>query len=83
MEVLEMAVLGAVSILSFIVGAKIGQSIVKGETIKMPDLNPINAIREKNDKKQAEWEQDRLNTILQNIETYDGTGRGQEDVPGR
>ena len=31
--------------------------------------------------KQAEAEQEKIDTILQNIERYDGTSIGQKDVP--
>lgn len=57
-----------------------------------PTLNPVTVIkqhkkdkleeyREKQSKEQAEAELKRLEIIMNNIETYDGTGRGQEDVP--
>ena len=36
---------------------------------------------EKEAKKKAKVEQDKIETILKNIETYDGTGFGQMDVP--
>ena len=65
----------------FIVGAKVGQKVSKGEDIKVPTINPIEAIREHNNKKEAEMAQDRLDTIMKNIESYDGTPNGQEDVP--
>lgn len=81
MDALLLLVIGAVNILCFVIGAKVGQTVSKGEEVKLPDLNPINAVREHNNKKQAEWEQDRLDTIMRNIERYDGTGQGQEDVP--
>lgn len=65
----------------FIVGAKVGQKVSKGEDINVPTINPIEAIRERNAKKEAEMEQDKLDTIMRNIESYDGTPNGQEDVP--
>jgi hypothetical protein len=80
MEVLIMLVMGAVNVLCFVVGAKVGQAVSKGETVKMPSVNPLQAVREHNEKKQAEMDQDKLDTIIRNIECYDGTGRGQEDV---
>lgn len=83
MEVLLLAVLAASNIVCFLVGAKVGQTVSKGEEIKMPTVNPIEAVREQRAKKEAEMEQDRLETIMRNIEGYDGTSRGQQDVPGR
>lgn len=81
MEVLLLLVMGAVNVACFIIGAKVGQTVTKGETIEAPTLNPLKAIREREDRKQAEAEQERLDTIMRNIEAYDGTGKGQEDIP--
>jgi hypothetical protein len=65
------------------IGAKVGQAVSKGEEVKLPNINPLEAYRERTAKKEAEMEQDRIDTIMRNIEGYDGTGKGQEDVPGR
>ena len=81
MEALLCLIMGAVNVACFIIGAKVGQTVTKGETIETPSLNPMKAIRERQDKRQAEAEQERLDTIMRNIEAYDGTERGQEDVP--
>lgn len=81
---MEIAVLvaltGFLCIACFIVGAKVGQTIVKGEKVEMPNLNPLKAIRENQSRKEAEMQQDKLSKILRNIERYDGTSKGQEDV---
>lgn len=85
MEVLSIAVMGIVNILCFVFGAKVGQSVAKGEAVKLPEMNPINAIREHTAKTQAEKEQrqerDRVDTIMHNIDVYDGTSVGQREVP--
>lgn len=83
MEVLLLAVMGAVNIFCFLIGAKVGQAVVKGEKVEMPSIDPMKAAREHEAKREAQKEQDRLNAILRNIEAYDGTGRGQEEIPGR
>ena len=83
MEVLLIAAVAASNILCFLVGARVGQQAVKGEEIEMPTVNPIEVYREHRAKQEARWEQDRVDTILRNIESYDGTSYGQEDVPGR
>lgn len=80
MEILIILIVGTLNVVCFFVGAKVGQKVVKGEDIKTPDLNPMKAIREAQDKKEAQREQDRLSTIMQNIENYDGTGAGQKEV---
>lgn len=81
MDALLVAVIGITNVVCFVLGAKVVQKVAKGETIEMPTLNPIEAVKERNNKKQAEWEQGKIDTIMRNIESYDGTGNGQEDVP--
>lgn len=83
MEVLLLAVMGAVNVACFVIGAKVGQAVAKGEKVQMPSMNPMAAYREQQVKKQAQKEQDRIATIMRNVESYDGTGNGQKDVPGR
>ena len=74
---------GVMCISCFMVGAKVGQTVSKGEEIKMPTINPIEAYREHENKKNAKAEQERLDAIMRNIESYDGTADRQEDLPGR
>lgn len=81
MEVLLLAVMAASNIVCFIIGAKVGQAVSKGERIETPAIDPLKAYREHEAKREAQKEQERLDTIMRNIETYDGTGAGQEDVP--
>lgn len=84
MQTLEVLCLCALNMLSFVMGAKIGQKLSKGEEIKLPDvtkLNPMTIYKEHQEKKEADKELEKLNTILENIERYDGTGEGQKDVP--
>ena len=78
---LLIAVVGALNVVCFYFGAKVGQMVSKGEDVKLTIPNPIEAFREHNDKREAEREQDRIDTIMRNIERYDGTSNGQEDVP--
>ena len=80
MNILLILATGALCIVCFFLGASIGQKVAKGEEIKLPTVNPMEIIREHRDKKAAEMEQDRINTIMQNIENYDGTSSGQKDV---
>ena len=81
MEALLLAVMGITNIACFVIGAKVGQAASKGETIETPTVNPMKLYREREEKREAQKEQDRIETIMRNIEGYDGTGRGQEDVP--
>lgn len=81
MEIALLLIASASNILCFIIGAKVGQKVVKGEPIKLPEFHPIQAIQERESKRAQEKEQERIDTIMRNIEGYDGTARGQEDVP--
>jgi hypothetical protein len=80
MEALLLLAAGAINVACFVIGAKVGQKVSKGEPIEMPKINPMERIQERRDKKQAEKEQEQIDTIMRNIECYDGTSRGQEDV---
>ena len=80
MEVLLVLTVGVLCIGCFMIGAKVGQTVSKGNAIEMPTLNPVKAYKEHEVKKEVQREQDRLNTILRNIESYDGTSIGQKEV---
>ena len=68
----------------FFVGAKVGQTVARGEDVKLP-TNPIEAIKESNEKREARreavHEAEKVSTILENIKNYNGTSIGQKDVP--
>lgn len=81
METLEVLCLCAFNVLSFVIGAKIGQKAAKGEEIKMPTISPIALYNEHKEKEEVKREKEKLDIILSNIERYDGTESGQEDVP--
>lgn len=80
MEALLLLVMGVVNVLCFVIGAKVGQTVSKGEEVKLPTVNPLEVYREHTAKKEAEREQDRIDKIMRNIENYNGTPSGQEDV---
>lgn len=81
MEVLALVVFAAANIFCFVIGAKVGQAVSKGETVEMPTVNPMEVIREHQNKREAERAQDKIDVIMSNIESYDGTSNGQRDVP--
>lgn len=81
MEIIAILVVGIMNILCFVIGARVGQKVSKDEDIELPSINPFEAIRERESRREAEAEQKRIDTILRNIEAYDGSGIGQEDVP--
>lgn len=80
MEIVIILAVGFVCMASFMIGVRVGQQTAKGEKVELPTINPMEAYREKEAKKEAQKEQDKLDAIMRNIENYDGTGKGQEDV---
>ena len=75
------AVICLTNIACFVAGAKVGQKVSNGEPIETPTIDPLKAWREREARQEAKAEQDRLDTIMRNIEKYDGTSNGQEEVP--
>lgn len=80
MELMLVALVGALNVMCFIIGAKVGQKVSRDETIELPNLNPIKAVREIQEKREEDKVQNKIETIMQNIDSYDGTGYGQKDV---
>ena len=78
-----LVLVGIQNLICVYIGLRIGLALLKGESFSMP--NPIEEYAErqarKQAKKEAKAEQDKIETILKNIENYDGTGFGQMDVP--
>ena len=83
MEVLLVLVVSMANLACFVIGAKVGQKVTKGEAIELPKVNPLELAREHQEKRAAQEERSKVETILRNIENYDGTAYGQQDVPGR
>lgn len=78
---LAMVLMGITNILCFIIGARVGQKVSKGENIEMPTFNPAEIIQQRKSREEAERHQNRLETIMENIRNYNGTDAGQKDVP--
>ena len=81
MDALTILSVGLICLSCFLMGAKVGQTASNGEPIETPKVNPMKIYREREAKRAAQKEEERIDTILQNIEGYDGTSRGQKDVP--
>lgn len=80
MGVATILAMGFVCMACFMLGVKVGQAVKKDEEIKLPSVNPVEAVKEHINKREAKIEQDRVDKIMQNIERYDGTPNGQVDV---
>lgn len=79
--ILLILTVGALCVACFFVGAKVGQTVAKGEDIKPPQIDPMKVFREYEERKEAKKEQERIDTVMYNIDHYDGTELGQKDVP--
>lgn len=78
--VLLVLLIGGMNLLAFLIGARTAQKADKGEEIKLPNINPKQIYKEYKEDKEAIKEQERLNTILENIDNYKGDGIGQKDI---
>ena len=82
MSLTEVAILMLINLLSFVIGAKIGQNISNKKNIT---LNPVkmvsDSIETHKEKKVADLEERKLKTMLENIDNYDGTRFGQKNIP--
>lgn len=79
MEVLLLVVFICLSnIACLIVGAKIGQKVNRGEEIILPV--PVAKVQSSKDSQEYKKEQEALDTMLHNIDVYDGTSLGQKDI---
>ena len=74
-------VIGILCIVCFFIGAKVGQKVNKGETLELPNLNPIKAYEEYKETQEAKLEQEKYKIISENIDNYDGTSIGQRKLP--
>lgn len=79
--ILLILVIGIINALCFFIGAKIGQKVVRGETIETTIKSPLELVSEAKSNFEYRKEQERLQTISDNIDNYDGTGIGQKDIP--
>lgn len=80
MEALLLLAFGVVNMGFLAVGVKVGMEISKQD--KTPSVSHFKPPKAHRVDKDAQIQKDKLETILRNVECYDGTGYGQEDVPG-
>ena len=81
METIILVVLmGVMNLLAFLIGAKVGQKVVNNEPVELPTINPLTLYKEHKEKAEMGKEQEKLNTMLANIDNYDGTSAFQKEV---
>lgn len=72
---------GIFIILSYTLGLKNGQKLKNNEEIKIPEINPVKIVRNEIETFEQKKKQDAYDTMMANIDNYDGTGLGQKDIP--
>ena len=76
-------VFGVFILVAFTLGIVLGQKLNKGEEIK---VNPVEIVQEKveeyKEKKESKISQEELDTMLKNIDNYDGSSIGQLEIRG-
>lgn len=65
-------------IFCLIIGVNIGQKIVQGKEVSIP--NPVTALKEYQEEREQKEKEDKVRTMLENIDIYDGTELGQKDI---
>lgn len=80
--VLTILATGAVCIASFLIGARHRAVQQATPHAEKPSIDPLRAVRHKDERKKAKASMERYDAILHNIDAYDGTSKGQKDIPG-
>lgn len=78
--VILICTVGIMNIVSLIIGVKVGLKAGKGESIDLPNINPVAVFSEMKESKEYEAERKKTEIMLENIDVYDGTGLGQKDL---
>jgi len=76
----ELLIVWLLCILSFTIGARIGQKVANKEEIRIMK-NPVTMIQEIKETKEQAKERERNRIIAENIDNYDGSSLGQKDIP--
>lgn len=79
--ILAVIVTGTLCNVCFLNGVKTAQMVKEDKIVELPKISPLKAVREQMEYREQKREQDKLETIMQNIEAYDGTSNHQKDIP--
>lgn len=72
---------GVFIIMAYTFGLENGQKLKNNEEIKIPEINPVKIVRNEIETFEQKKKQDAYDTMMANIDNYDGTGLGQKDIP--
>ena len=79
--ILFCSIFGLFILASYTLGLRNGQKLSKREEITIPDINPANVINKHIENQEQKKEQKILDITMSNIDNYDGTGLGQQEIP--
>ena len=68
------------NILCYALGAITVQKAKRGEELRFPD--PVKKAKEIKETREQKREQEAIDTMLYNIDAYDGTSMGQKEIRG-
>ncbi len=68
------------NLICLLVGVKVGQKAYRGEDIAMKFPNPVENVQTFKVSQEKKREQEAVETMLHNIDVYDGTGLGQREI---
>lgn len=74
-------IFGVFIIVSYSLGLKNGQRLSKNEEVVVPNVNPVKVVTEEIEKHEEKKKQQAYEIMMSNIDNYDGTGLGQQDIP--
>jgi queuine/archaeosine tRNA-ribosyltransferase len=78
--IILLLLVGGMELLAFLIGARVGQKVVNKEPIELPTINPVTLYKEHKEKEEMNKEQEKLNTMLDNINNYDGSSANQKEI---
>jgi len=78
-SIMYMLIISTMNILCFFIGGKVAQMMYKNKEIKLIP-NPIEKIKEIKSDNEISKEEEKLRTIAENIDNYDGTSNYQKEL---
>lgn len=76
---INILIVSGLNIVCFLIGAIVGQRVFERKPVV---VNPIQEIKEHYEKKEISKEEEKYQTIADNIDAYDGTSIGQKRIGG-
>lgn len=81
--ILLIIIIGLNNALMFVLGAKVGQKVVRQEPIELNPIKAVNKAIEEHKEIKAKEEDEYYKALYQNIDNYTGDSIGQVDIPRR